>query len=265
MGKRIGAPDMLYTTFASRNEAFFSKAVRRRTIRLNGPDEAYDLNLCVASIHQEAAPLEFLSPSETDKYFSFKYQRRRNSYLLGKLAAKLAIASEEDDLDHIIIEHGILCQPIVAGSDRKITITHSDSIGAAVYYDPRLLIGIDIEVVDQKTEDALKKVTSQDEEALINQSDADYGAMLTMLWTIKEAMSKVIQTGFTVAPDMFEISEIARKEAGFISQFKNFPQFQAISILSHEYVLTVVLPRKAMADAGEYRLTQILQELLQPF
>jgi len=257
---------MLYTTFASQHEAFFSRAVRRRTLQLNGPDnETYDLNFCVASIHQETVPLDFLSPAEMDKYASFKFPRRRNSYLLGKLAAKLAIAGMEDELDEIVIDHGILCQPLVNGSDRKITITHSDFIGAAIFYDPRLMVGIDIEAVVQKTEGALKKVTTQDEEAIVIQCGAEYGAGLTMLWTVKEAMSKVIQTGFTVAPEMFEVSGIVRKEAAFISQFRNFTQFQAISIMVNEYVVTVVLPKKAIADHGEKELTQVLHELFQPF
>lgn len=47
-----------------------------------------------------------------------------------------------------------------------------------------------------------------------------------------------------------------------ISQFRNFPQFQAVSILRKEYVYTLVLPAKVISGSAEARLLQGLQELL---
>lgn len=209
-------------------------------------------------------PLDYLSAEEKKKYYGFHYPRRRNSYLLGKLAAKMAVAGEQEDLAGIQIEHGILCQPLVAGSTRRVSITHCDTLGAAVDYDPRLLAGVDMELVDEKAVEAIRRITSSQEEELNNEPGTLLATplFLTLLWTAKEAMSKVIQTGFTVPTELFEIKQCSRSGQGIISQFKNFPQFKAVSVLRNEYVYTLVLPAKAMTDATESRLLQALQGLL---
>lgn len=255
---------MLYTTFARQYEQFLSQTVRRISFELEGPEDRYGLKLSVVSLPPEDGPLDYLSAAEKEQYSGFKYPRRRNSYLLGKLAAKMAVAEEQDDLSEIQVDHGILCQPLVAGSDRKITITHCDTLGAAVDYDPRLLLGVDMELVDEKAMDALRRITSKEEEALMKDLGPELAPthFLTLLWTAKEAMSKVLQTGFTVPTDLFEIKACTRGEQGVISQFKNFPQFKAISVLRREYVFTIVLPAKAMTDSSEDRLLQCLQEML---
>ncbi|MEK4042686.1 4'-phosphopantetheinyl transferase superfamily protein [Paenibacillus sp. FSL H8-0048] len=255
---------MQYTAFARQYEQFLSETVRRCHLELEGPEGSYGLKLSVVSLPPEDGPLDYLSAAEKEQYFGFQYPRRRNSYLLGKLAAKMAAAGEEDDLAGIQIEHGILCQPIVSGSTRRITITHCDGLGAAVDYDPRLMAGVDIELVDEKAVEGIRRITSKQEEELIKESGPLLALpnFLTLLWTAKEAMSKVIQTGFTVPTELFEVKSCSRSGRGAISQFKNFTQFKAISVLREEYVFTIVLPAKAMTDSSEALLLQSLQELL---
>ncbi len=218
------------------------------------------LKLSVVSLPPEDAPLEYLSPAEQEQYFGFQYSRRRNSYLLGKLAAKMAVAEEEDDLSSIQIEHGILCQPIITGSTRRITITHCDTMGAAADYDPRLMAGVDMERVDEKAADAIRRITSKEEETLVTELAPPQ--FLTLLWTAKEAMSKVIQTGFTVPTELFEIKECVCRGQAAVSEFRNFPQFKALSVVRREYVFSIVLPGKALSGSAEAMLLQVLQELL---
>ncbi|MBW4080574.1 4'-phosphopantetheinyl transferase superfamily protein [Paenibacillus sp. S150] len=254
---------MLYTTFARQHGQFLSKYVQKADFQLEGAEDRYGLNISVVTLPPEDGPLDYLSKAEKDQYYSFKYPRRRNSYILGKLAAKMAVAGEHDDLAGIQVDHGILCQPIVAGRTRGITITHCDDLGAAIDYDPRLLLGVDMELVDEKAMDALRRITSKEEEGLIHGLGPE-PAFLTLLWTAKEAMSKVIQTGFTVPTELFEIKSCVRGEQGVISQFTNFPQFKALSILREKYVFTVVLPGKAMTEMSEIRLLNGLRQLLLP-
>lgn len=176
------------------------------SLELGSKEEPYRLKLSVVSLQPEGEPLEYLSSEEKETYFGFQYPRRRNSYLLGKLAAKTAVAEEGEDLSGIQIEHGILCQPLVAGRSRKVTITHCDSLGAAVGYDPRLLAGVDMELVDEKAAEAIRRITSREEEALLPELAAS--AALTLLWTAKEAMSKVIQTGFWFLPSCSRLRHV---------------------------------------------------------
>lgn len=251
---------MQYTTFARQYGQFLTDTVRRVSLKLEGPEGSYTLKLSVVTLPPEDAPLDYLSPAEKEQYFGFQYQRRRNSYLLGKLAAKMAVAEEADDLTAVQIEHGILCQPVIAGSPRRITVTHCDTLGAAAEYDPRLLAGVDMERVDEKAAEAIRRITSKEEEALLPELDA--ATALTLLWTAKEAMSKVIQTGFTVPTELFEIKDCICSGQTAVCEFKNFPQFKAISVIRRDYVFTLVLPAKAMSGSAEARLLQGLEKLL---
>ncbi|MNO12296.1 4'-phosphopantetheinyl transferase superfamily protein [compost metagenome] len=253
---------MLYTTFTKQYTLFLTRFVRKMKFELEGPESMYRLNICVVSLPPEDGPLDYLSTVEREQYFSFKYPKRRNSYLLSKLSCKMAVASDDDDLTAIVIHHGVMRQPIVEGSERRITITHCDTMGAAIDYDPRLLIGVDIELVDIKAMDALARITSTEEHMLVHELGLQPSTFLTLLWTAKEAMSKVIQTGFTVPTELFEVKECVWKERCIISQFKNFPPFKAISILREKYVFTLVLPAKAMTEMGEIRLLQSLDTFL---
>lgn len=239
---------------------FLSDTVRRMSLELEGPEASYMLKLSLVSLPPEDAPLDYLSPAEKEQYFGFQYPRRRNSYLLGKLAAKIAVAEEDDDLSAIQIEHGILCQPFIAGSTRKITVTHCDTLGAAAVYDPGLLAGVDMERVDERAAEAIRRITSKEEEALKMELAPPH--FLTLLWTAKEAMSKVIQTGFTVPTELFEIKECTCSGQTAVSRFRNFPHFKAVSVVRREYVYSIVLPAKSVSGPAEARLVQGLQELL---
>lgn len=255
---------MRLQTFADRHRDFFDHAVRQREIILDGQGEGCRLTLCAVSMGRGTIPPDFLSPSEKEAYDGFRHQRRRESYLLGKLCAKLALAGPEDELDRICVVPGILCQPVAEGRDRRITITHCGERGVAAAYDPRLLAGVDLEAVSERHADAMSRVTTDHERRLMEGLEADRPTALTVLWTAKEAMSKAIQTGFTASMDLFETGEITVRGAGFVSGFRHFPQFVALSSVVREQALTLALPRKAVSGQAEQALMHMLDELLQP-
>ncbi|MBZ9609075.1 4'-phosphopantetheinyl transferase superfamily protein [Clostridium estertheticum] len=254
---------MLYKEFRSKNNAFLSNAVRKITLNFQHEENIYIIIICVANIHkEEKIPIDYLNDNEKEKYLNIKHQRRRESFLLGKLVSKLAIAEEQDDLSDIFVNHGIFNQPIVSGRDEKVTITHCGSIGVAVAFDQRLMLGIDIEAIDERRIEALRRITTRGEEALFNEEDITFTAFLTMLWTIKEAMSKVLNTGFTIDLDILEVKDIVKKDLGFISSLKNFSQFKAISVLNNEYVFTIVIPKKLIDDSPEVNIIEIISEII---
>ncbi|OKP96666.1 4'-phosphopantetheinyl transferase superfamily protein [Paenibacillus sp. P46E] len=253
---------MLYATFEKQYKLFLTRIVRKAELKLEGPEGMYGLNISVVSVPPEDGPLDYLSNAEKDQYNSFQYQRRRNSYLLSKLACKMAVARAEDDLTDIVIDHGVMGQPFIRGSDRKITITHCDTMGSAIDYDPRLLLGVDMELIDEKAMDAIARITSKEEQFLQHELGIQAPAFLTVLWTVKEAMSKVIQTGFTVPTELFEVKGCVWKEQNIITHFKNFTSYKAITVLRSTYVFTIVLPSKAMTEMGETRLMQQLEALM---
>ncbi|OMF96017.1 4'-phosphopantetheinyl transferase superfamily protein [Paenibacillus sp. FSL R7-0273] len=255
---------MRYSSFTRRYADYWAEGVWNIAFELEGVEPSASFRLTVAALPPEAAAADYLSLSEQAEYARFQYPRRRCSYLLGKLSAKLALAGEADDLSAIAIEHGIMNQPVVSGSSRKITVTHCDSLGAALAFDQRLLAGVDIELISEQARDALRRITSVEEERLSSGPQQDMGqtAFLTLLWTAKEAMSKVLLTGFTVATELFEVKTLERRKYGVVGRFCNFPQFLSLSVLREEYIFSMVLPAKAFAPGEEDRLLERIHNSL---
>lgn len=158
---------MLYATFEKQYKLFLTRIVRKAELQLEGPEGREGLDFCMVSVPSEDGPQDYLSKAEKDQYISFQYPRRRNSYLRSKLACKMTVARAVDDLTGIIIDHGVIGQPFIHGSDRKITITHCDTM-------------------------AIARITSKEEQLLLLGHGIQAPTFLTVLWRVKEAMSKVM-------------------------------------------------------------------------
>jgi len=81
----------------------------------------------------------FLGPGEREYFSTLKFVRRRQSYLLGRYAAKMAVAHQvgEIDLRAIEILRGVFEQPIVhcVRSDGWcVSISHADTLAAALAF-----------------------------------------------------------------------------------------------------------------------------------
>lgn len=243
---------------------FATDHIHTLRLQLDGMQPPAILKLAVTSVPPEGIIQRFLNGTELTAYQGLQYPRRRTSYLLGKLAAKLALAEEGEDLTGLAIHHGILGQPLAADGSRLITVTHCDTLGAAMAYDRRLLAGIDIERISDQARDALLRVTSDQEMNLAVDLRSRIGAtaFLTILWTAKEAMSKVLQTGFSAGTELFELKMIEQREHGVVGRFKLFSPFISLSVLRSEYIFTAVLPGKSLAPGEEDLLLAQFRQVL---
>ena len=67
------------------------------------------------------------------------------------------------------------------------------------------------------------------EKELIRKYPDSYEFMLTLLWTAKEALSKILKTGLMTSFKILEIDKIEHKDGYWLSYYKSFGQYKVIS------------------------------------
>ena len=96
---------------------------------------------------------ELLGPTEFAYFSTLPFGHRRQAYLLGRYAAKIALRDllQESDLRIIEIARGVFDQPIVLFAQKQgwgVTISHADSLAFALAFPTGHPMGIDAERID---------------------------------------------------------------------------------------------------------------------
>ena len=162
----------------------------------------------------------FLHPIEEAYFSGLTHPRRQHSYLLGRYCAKQAIRACHNDVDvkEISIEAGVFDHPVVtyeAHSPLQVSISHTSDFGAAVAFPEVYPMAIDVETICPSKGDTIKSQLSSAEQKLrlfsYKGGEQDHETtQLTLLWTVKEALSKALRCGLTVPFEVLEIEPIAR-------------------------------------------------------
>ena len=194
--------------------------------------------------------LSFLHPAENVYYNSLKREDQKKSYLLGRAAAKKAIEAliPEVNKHDIFIDRGVFDFPVVKGifaQNIQVSISHCDDAGIAIAYPEDHPLGVDLEKVDTSKTEAMKRAMTSLELKLGSESDLTFEQYCTTIWTIKEGLSKIFRTGLTLDFKLIELEHLTKKGTFYISTFKNFAQYKAVSYCSGEYVCSVVLPKNS--------------------
>lgn len=193
----------------------------------------------------------YLHPKEWEYYRSLKFESRIKSYLAGRYAAKRAVSifSKEVDLNRIWIDRGVLNQPVVVHSSHvQVSITHCEDLAAAVAFPEKLPLGIDIEKIRLDKLDVLESQVTPKEFGLIRTLPYPYETMLTVFWTVKEAISKVLKTGLSAPFSIFELRQIENKNDIFISTYENFYQYETVSFLFNLFVCSITYPKGTLLN-----------------
>jgi len=193
--------------------------------------------------------IQCLHPQERHYYNALTFEKRIKSYLLGRLVAKQAVAAltGEKILKNINIQYGIFKQPIVVSNKQNIqvSISHCDNFGAAIAFPEAHPMGIDIEKINPHTAEAVKRQITEAEEELLHSSVLSYELGLTLLWTAKEALSKVLKTGLMTPFEVFEISKIEPHDNCIMCYYKNFAQYRVLSFTIDKYMFSIAHPLKS--------------------
>lgn len=205
--------------------------------------------------------LWMLHETEIAFYRSLKYDNRKASYLLGRIAAKNAVSliMDHSEPDAIIVEAGIFDFPVIRQNTNhniQVSISHCDEVGIALAFPEAHPMAIDIERADHCKSEAMKSQITENEIQLISTYQLPERIACTILWTIKEALSKVLRTGLMIDYKILEVNSMRLAGTVFESTFLYFGQYKAVSLVCGEYVCTLVLPQRTGTNLTE------LQKLL---
>ncbi|RAJ81925.1 phosphopantetheinyl transferase [Chitinophaga dinghuensis] len=204
----------------------------------------------LAALEQQ---LGFLHPSELAIYRQFPSENRKISYLLGRLTAKHAVAALHTitDLQAIQINRGIFEFPIVSHpqiQQVQVSITHSNNLGMAIAFPEAHPMAIDFETIRQDNMEALDVAIMPAEKNLLRAAGLSTVNGYTLLWTVKEALSKVLKTGLTAGFEILETDAIQTTGGLTETTFKHFSQYKAWSFFSDTDICTLVLPKNTHTD-----------------
>lgn len=234
---------------------------------IKGMDREFRASLCMGHFSVPTDFLrivKFLHPKEFEYYFHLEFERRVKSYLTGRYVAKRAVSFlvGEDSLERICIEQGILHHPVVNIANTtnvQVSITHCDDLAAAIAFSEELPMGIDIERISVDRNKVLETQMTVKESNLLSSLPYSYETSLTLFWTVKEALSKILKTGLTTSFHIYEISQVEARDGVVYSLFENFPQYRTASFILGDYVCSITYPKKTEWNATVVK--DVLQEI----
>lgn len=206
-------------------------------------------SMITANMNALTAYLPQLHIVEREYYDGLKSERRKQSYLLGRVAAKNALAAiaPENKPDSVFIGFGVFHFPVVKGlktPNLQVSISHTGNIGVALAFEEEHPLGIDMEKVDDDHIDAIRDHISEQERALISACGIALSIGCTIVWSMKEAVSKVLRTGMTADFIVLEIDSLQRNGMFYEGTFKYLKQYKAVVIYVNEHACAVALPKK---------------------
>lgn len=205
----------------------------------------------------------FLHPKEQKIFAAMQYPKRQHSFLLGRYCAKLAAIADnqKESLTTFCIENGIFQQPLIYHQqyhNLQVSISHTDTFGSALVFPEAHPMAIDIEMIcDSKKEIMVTQLTNDEQKVSKNNIKA-----IAVFWTAKEALSKVLKCGFTVPFELLEIENFRQVNHFYISHFKNFSQYQALSFLVADSICSIVYPKKTQLNLDIHAIQQLYQDCL---
>lgn len=193
---------------------------------------------------------EFLATSESERLDAMKFPKRRESFVLGRLAAKEALAASfgEVDLSKIQIDTGVFGQPLVNYNklhSREVSIAHSEGIAIALAYPSAYPMAVDVEQIESGRADTVRKELkfSMAEEEWVRSEQVTEDAAYILLWTFREALAKALKCGIVGPFESFTTEKIKNIGDGIWSAtYSAFQQFKAISQIKEDRVISMAFP-----------------------
>ncbi len=202
--------------------------------------------------------LKVLHLDEITYLNSLKYDRRKSSYLLGRISAKSAlnkIIPAKTALNSFKVGFGVFQFPIIEQlpcSGFEVSITHCDAIGISMAYPEAHPMGVDIEKINPEKVDSMINMFTQEEITLTNSCLNDKASAYTLLWTVKESLSKILKTGMMIDFKYLELDSLDYKNGLYIGTFKNFIQYKSFSIVLNSYIISITCPKHTNIDLTNF-------------
>jgi 4'-phosphopantetheinyl transferase len=200
---------------------------------------------------------QFLSSAELSLAHKLSSERRRCDFLLGRYCAKRSISAllGEQQLASIDIAPGVFNQPVVRGiiGQCNVSIAHAPGIAAALAFDCAHPMGLDIERLDSDNVSTIESQLTSHERILVDSCSLERVEAHFVLWTMKEALAKILLTGLMTPLSIYEVDVLTRQKKSWRGTFKNFAQYHAAAVSARGYVVSLAFPRRTVAEVAMLR------------
>ena len=187
----------------------------------------------------------YLHKEEIEKYLSLKVDAVKQRFCLGRYCGKRAIAliNKTFKPNEILITNGLFGEPVVKNLPGiQCSITHRHTSGAALSFSNELMMGIDLENIDDEQVQNIRTQLTEKELELKKKSDLNEKAFCFLLWTSKESLAKTIRTGFTVPMELFEIENLIKTGKEMNIVYKYFKQFTTKCFITDTLSISITYP-----------------------
>ncbi|MBR1734300.1 MAG: 4'-phosphopantetheinyl transferase superfamily protein [Alphaproteobacteria bacterium] len=170
---------------------------------------------------------KWLSDKELSFCNRFKSEKRRKHYAMGRIAAKIALMQIKGDINPTTINiiNATKGYPLFENElDYAVTISHSKNYAGALVFSKKRKIGMDLEYIDSTKICALKRTILPQEKIEENIIP------LTVVWCMKESLSKALLCGLYDSLDTFCIKDfICDNNFTYQAKYKYYPQYMGIA------------------------------------
>ncbi|MEL6537899.1 MAG: 4'-phosphopantetheinyl transferase superfamily protein [Bacteroidota bacterium] len=204
----------------------------------------------------------YLHGHEQERYESIEAEAHKRSYLRGRYISKEVLGAyfEESELTQFNIVNGIFNQPIVEyklGHNRTgVSISHNEEYGIGVAFSEEIPMAVDIERCSLSQKEIIKSQITNDEREMAADMPWQSTIAYTVLWTVKEAISKVIKTGLTIPLDVLKVGGFNANENHIVCSFENFTQYQTVSFRVKDHVCSMAMPLNAAGDSDIFEFIE---------
>lgn len=208
-----------------------------------------------ASFRSELDGLEiprWFTAAENQSIASFRFPRRRESYLLGRFAAKRALldCGACQDPREIEIRKGVFEQPLPVPTTTELSIAHASGAAVALVCALGHPIGIDLELAVRGRIDFLESSFTEAERRRFERLPGPLERSLLVGWSLKESLAKALRCGLMTPLPIMEISTLTSLPDDSVEvEFTNFAQFKARAWRLQDFNLAIAFPKRTRLTA----------------
>lgn len=174
------------------------------------------LRYALQDLDQLPERLDWLTPGERARYEEFRFDKRRQDWLLGRWTAKQALLGLSKLPQSDIARFEILAAPNGAPEaqfdgkpcDTGLSISHSNGRAFSVVSGETTELGCDIELVEPRGAAFVDTFFTEAEcERIERATPEDRDILVTVIWSAKESTLKALRTGLKVDTRSVEVTD----------------------------------------------------------
>lgn len=195
----------------------------------------------------------FLHPNELAYYQRLPARKRQQSYLLGRYVAKQALVTflETAEPTHIEVASGIFTQPVVKFPTPEpvaVSISHAGDFACALAFAQIHPMALDIEPLDTANIDTMQSQILPQELQAPQLLSIPEVTRCAVIWTAKEALSKILKCGMMSPFSIFETTELKQEASRYVGHYLNFGQYKFHAWVMNGHVISIALPKRTTME-----------------